>query len=355
MQLDRLGVPRAADSEAVASSDPLGADARIARLADLNRDADVAGLSQMLRAVAPTKAHAEGMSIHEAIASLRDLGMLMASLKKHGCEPMEVVPEAEASMLTLGEKTKMVPRDTVYHYSVWNPRGHRQRMFLGDPSEEALIEASRVGALRVEAALEALVEIIDTPLETRGFVEGCHTAGEMLMGMVDAIAHAAHRVSSQFFAHSLRSYFEPIRIGGVAYNGAAAAPLSIGVVDTILWSSDCTDAVYREFQDQTMQYNMPCWRKLYRDQVGLPSLATKVSEALEARPGDAQVKEACAALIAPMRVVLTFRGRHRLVAKAAYAEETRMYQKGSGGYGVDTLEHILKLNHAIAKNLWSDA
>lgn len=326
----------------------------MARLPELNRAADVGALVEMLRAVAPTKARAEQMSLHEGLGALRDLGMLMASLKKHGCEPLEAVPEAEASLLTLGEKTHMVPRDTVYHYSVWNPHGHRQRMFLGDPSEEALIDASRMGALRVEGALEALIEIIDMPLEATDFVEGCHAAAEMLMGMVDAITHAAHRVSSQFFAHTLRSYFEPVKVGGVFYSGAAAAPLSIGVVDLILWSSDSTDAGYREFQDQTMLYNMPCWRKLYRDRLGLPSLASRVRDELEKRPDDAQIMQACAALIAPMRVVLTFRGRHRLVAKAAYAEETRMYPKGSSGYGVDTLEHILKLNHATAKGLRRD-
>src|SRR5690242_13798452 len=121
VELERFDIPRAADSDAVVTLDPLGADARLARLPDLNRDGDVAGLTATLRAIVPKMAWAQAMNMHEAIAALRDLGMVMASLKKHGCEPLEAVPEAEPPLLMLGEKTRMVPRDTVYHYSVWNP------------------------------------------------------------------------------------------------------------------------------------------------------------------------------------------------------------------------------------------
>jgi hypothetical protein len=63
------------------------------------------------------------------------------------------------------------------------------------------------------------------------------------------------------------------------------------------------------------------------------------------------LREACAALVAPMRVVLTFRGRHRLVAQAAYTEQVRLYPTGSAGYGVDTLEHVLKLSYEMSKVL----
>jgi len=351
MQLHDHGVPRAQDFSDVTSLDPLGADDIMAALPRMNREANPVEIIQAIQSLRPVLLRAEHMTVPEMIGALRDMGMLIASLRRLGFEPIEVVPEVEAPLLYMGSRTGMVPRDTVYHYSVWNPAKPRQRTFLGDRNEDALIDATRIGAVGVEKALEALVDIYELPFDSPRFIEGCHTAAEELMSMVDAIAHVRHTVSPEFFARVLRPFYDEVILGGKKYNGSSAAPLSIGVVDLLLWSSDVDDPEYRGFQDQTMVYNMPRWKRLYRDLLGQPSMLTRLRTEMLRNPDDDSLRQACAALVAPMRVVLTFRGRHRLVAQSAYTEQLRLYPTGSAGYGIDTLEHVLKLSYEMSKIL----
>ena len=82
--LDDCGIPRVADSSPVPVLDPLQADDVMARLPLLNRQADVNGLVQAIASVLPVESDIERMTINETLAAVRDLGVLMASLKRHG-------------------------------------------------------------------------------------------------------------------------------------------------------------------------------------------------------------------------------------------------------------------------------
>src|SRR5678815_5198561 len=161
--LDDCGIPRVADSSPVPVLDPLQADDVMARLPLLNRQADVNGLVQAIASVLPVESDIERMTINETLAAVRDLGVLMASLKRHGHEPAEAIPSIESPMLVMGRRTHMIPRETVYHYSVWNPPRPRQRMFTGEPDEDVLIECSRMGARGVEQSVESLLAILEVP------------------------------------------------------------------------------------------------------------------------------------------------------------------------------------------------
>jgi hypothetical protein len=52
-----------------------------------------------------------------------------------------------------------------------------------------------------------------------------------------------------------------------------------------------------------------------------------------------------------LKRVSAFRSPHINVAKAAYNAEIRKFPTGSGGYGVDTLQLILKLTADARKSL----
>ena len=63
------------------------------------------------------------------------------------------------------------------------------------------------------------------------------------------------------------------------------------------------------------------------------------------------LKDSAIALSDLLRVLKTFRGRHMNIAKKAYAEEVRLYDKGSGGAPVALLKEILDLTRANEKLL----
>jgi hypothetical protein len=121
------------------------------------------------------------------------------------------------------------------------------------------------------------------------------------------------------------------------------------MLDHLLWSSDCSDRTFRQFQLKQIRYNMPHWRTLYAQTLGHPSLVTRLLTAHAA--GQLRDVRSIEVVIDLLHVVITFRGRHRFVAMRAYNSEIRQFEVGSGGYGVNTLEHILQLTRVATKSL----
>ena len=89
---------------------------------------------------------------------MRDLGIVLGSLKRHGQEPLEAIPELTPLLLDLGKQADLVPRDTVQHYTSWNPADDRRRTYTGDQQEAWLQDAVR----RVFPGLSASLAITET-------------------------------------------------------------------------------------------------------------------------------------------------------------------------------------------------
>jgi hypothetical protein len=346
----RLDGPWRASAERIAGQDPLDAAPWVVRLPELNHRADVAGLLTALRAILPPVERAAQWDPYAAAAAIRDLGMLLASLRRHGVEPVEALPAVEAVMLQLGERTDMVPRETVLHYTTWNPAGELQRRFTRDASEAGLIEAVRMAVPRVEATVELLTLAYALPPDGDEFVGACEAAARQLEPLGEVMRFVRARVDPTFFATRLRPYFESIRVGGRRYSGAAAAPLGVGLIDHLLWSSDGADPRLREFQAHLMAYGLPGGRRLYAETLGRPSLVTRLVAARGR--GDAPALAAgVRALDRLLAFLLAFRSRHTVVAKSAYDEKIRLYSVGSAGYGVDTLLALLQQTKGARQRL----
>ncbi|MBO0881383.1 MAG: DUF1864 family protein, partial [Mycobacterium sp.] len=128
----------------VAALDPLDADEVCAHLPAMNRRGEVSALATALRQIMPTAIQVAGFNALECLAAMRDIGMLLGSIKRHGVQPVAAVPEIEEVLLDLAMRTDLVPRDTLHHYTCWNPGGGtRRRMYTGDPQETHLIDAVR--------------------------------------------------------------------------------------------------------------------------------------------------------------------------------------------------------------------
>ena len=166
----------ASSRDHISPLDPLCADTQLAQLPDWNEARDVNAMAGALADLAPSEAQAGALGPFEACAALRDLGMLLGSLKRHGVEPAEAVPSAVPALLILGRICGMVPRDTVYHYGPWNPTGVRQRCFTRDSNEDGLIHCVRAAAPGVESCIQALVEARASEPDSPLFADGCRHA-----------------------------------------------------------------------------------------------------------------------------------------------------------------------------------
>ncbi|MEZ4383572.1 MAG: DUF1864 family protein [Nannocystaceae bacterium] len=342
-----------AGGDEVAKLDPLGADATFTHLPAWNAAGDSERIALALVDATPSRAQVARMTTAEAAASLRDLGMLASSLMRHGVDFSTVIPELERRLIELGALVEMVPRDTVYHYGVWNPSGPRERSFTGEPGEAALIAAARTAAPAIDGTLYELIATLAHPIRSQSFADGCQRAAHRLAEILCSIGKAKKEIPPLFFARTLRPYFIDLRIGGEKFAGASAAPLSVCIVDHILWSSDCEDQAFSDFQSEQIRYNLPHWRRLYAATRGQPSLVTRLREMITR--GRAPPPEVISAVTELLQVLLIFRGRHRYVAMRAYDESIRLYDVGSGGHGTSTLEHLFALTRDAFRSLRSTA
>ncbi|MFF1508843.1 monodechloroaminopyrrolnitrin synthase PrnB family protein [Streptomyces sp. NPDC058326] len=333
-------------TEDIRAADPLGADAVLAAVPAMNADGDVAALTVALRALVPDLDRAAEWCVGGALAAMRDLGILLGSLKRHGVQPLTAVPEALPVLELLGRRTDMVPRDTVHHYTTWNPVGARRRSYTGHPTEAVLQEAVRMVFPGLVAALDDCGRVARLEPYDPGFAAALDRVARHVAAIVDSIDLTVARVSPEYFAVTLRPYFEEIEVGGRDYLGPAAAQVPLWLVDLTLWQCDRPDPAYDAFLDESVPYALPAWRAFHDRHRGGVSAVSKLSAAVSWEGADRlppSLTASAEALGRVLRLLKTFRARHLGIARKAYSEDVRLYEEGSGGAPVALLRSILDL------------
>jgi hypothetical protein len=314
----------------------------------------VRALARHLRDLCPRRELVDAWSIETALAAMRDLGMLLGSIKRHGMQPVDAVPEVESVLVALGARAGMMPRDTVHHYTEWNPAGPRERRYTNDPQESALVDAVRRSFPRLRTGVDLCARLRRADVHDPEFAVLVGELAEQLRGFEDAITTVTARVSPRFFARELRPYFEEIDIAGSRYMGPAAAHVPLFLVDLTVWACDHATADHRSFLTETRAHTLPAWRALAEDWSEGPSLVTRLAEPL-ARLGSSPVPDSlarsAAAVAEALRRLVLFRSKHLVIARRAYREDVRLYPLGSAGGSIDLLREILRLTRDNARAL----
>lgn len=333
------------DVATIRNLDPLQVDAELDKVRRMNRSGDVPSLVKLLQHVTKQIIGTDIETPEAALAAMRDVGIVLGSLKRHGVQPVAAVPEVERPLLYLGEVTRMIPRDTVHHYSSWNPTGARRRMYTGDEQEGWLQDA----VVSVFPSLSASLDASETlsEMDPRDVRFG-PTAGMLCSAvrvMVEAIELVTAKVSPIFFAQTLRPYFEEITIDGRSYLGPAAAQSPLWLVDLCVWASDRSRPEYDKFLSESIQYSLPPWRDFYARHASKPSIVSRVTARLETVEDQSRegVIHSATSLAELLKILRLFRARHIGMAHRAYSEEVRLYEHGSGGAPVALLRQILDL------------
>ncbi|NUT40658.1 MAG: DUF1864 family protein [Thermoactinospora sp.] len=331
--------------------DPLGLDDDLRLLSKMNEAGDISSLVRVFARSLPSAQAVAGFSPAECLAAMRDLGMYIGSLKRHGLSPFEIVPRAAGACESLGRRTGMIPRDTVYHYTCWNPVGERERLYTGHPMERCLVDA-------VRTCIPDLARAVDLGHALRGDDPcGPAYAGRVLalasyVSSADrAMGDVAAQVAPEFFALVLRPYFEDVHISGRRYMGPAAAHVPLFLIDTLLWSSDRCAPQYGQFCDEAAAHTLPHWRQWFSEWSRVPSVTSRVARALggSCAPADMEhIYASAQGLRQALRSLTRFRGKHLVMARRAYHEEVRLYDLGSGGGSVGLLAEILTLTRQNA-------
>lgn len=324
--------------------DPLSADAELQKLPEINARRDINAIAYILEKILPRFETIQLQTENESVATIRDLGMFAGSLKRHGVQPIEAVPKLEPILIALSQRTDMVPRDTLLHYSIWNPKGIRQRKYTSYTDETHLITSASIAIPKLEVAIANLVDLHSLPVDTPEFLELCKQCTTNLMGMVEAIVYAIKNVSRQCFATELRPYFDPILVQGQEYLGPGAVEMPLFIFDHLLWSTDKTDRQHKQFQKGFLPYVLPKYRQLHADFQNQPSLVTKVSAHIVNNQANNVALEAANVILGLFKILMKFRKPHIKVVDDAYIHtESNVRDVGSGGYQASILNHIANL------------
>ena len=338
----------------VRTLDPLNADAACRLLPAMNEDAETAALTATLCVLIPGLDEVATYSTDECLAAMRDLGMFLGSLKRHGVEPVQAVPDTWPVLEELGRRTDMVPRDTVHHYTTWNPIGPRQRMYTGDPQEHHLQESVRMVFPDLRTGLDVCDQLSDTPPGDPRFAGLLDELDRRVASMVASIDLVVRNVSPVFFARVLRPYFEDVDVAGTALLGPAAAQVPLWLVDQVLWAADRSEPDYDEFIRDSVTYSLPRWRDYHARWAGRASVVTRLlnayggPELLSAGAESPHLRRSAEALTRVLRTIIVFRGRHLGIARQAYQADLRLYPVGSGGASVHLLRQIVDLTRENA-------
>ncbi|MEU5159754.1 monodechloroaminopyrrolnitrin synthase PrnB family protein [Streptomyces sp. NPDC020875] len=332
----------------IQTADPLHADGPLARIPAMNAAADVPALTATLRALVPEPEDVARYGVTDALAAMRDLGIPLGSLKRHGVQPVAAVPAVLPVLERLGRLTAMIPRDTVHHYTTWNPPGERVRSYTGSQAELRLQDAVRMVIPGLVSALGHCADLARIEPYDPAFAAVLDRIAEDVSSMVDSIDYTITHVPPVVFATDIRPYFEEIDVDGVDYLGPAAAQVPLWLVDMSLWQCDRGAGSYDEFLTESVRYTLPAWRAHYADHRDGVSAVSKFSaavcwEAADGRGPADHLMRSGYSLVRVLRILKAFRARHITVARKAYAEDVRLYDAGSGGAPIELLRSVLDL------------
>lgn len=356
------------ENEFIASLDPLNADDLLPVIPQLNKNHNANALIELANQIMPSEADVRSWDYYEANAAVRDVGFLLGSLKRHYVEPCSVIPNLEITLTMLSEKTFLPPRDTLLHYTVWNPCGTGRRTYTGTLDEQCLIESVAMAMNPLVKAIYLLVELHRIPIQSAAFKVVCDRINIHFQKVIEGIVFARRHVSLSYFSKELRLYFDPIMIGDREYLGPGAVEMPMFVFDHLLWSSNCMDEEYNTFKKTYVPYIHWEMREIYHRLENKPNLIDKSIDTIITRgiASDPVVYESMKGLYSIMQQLKSFRMPHKTVAEEAYshviAGENRpvcplksdfheLRNNGSGGYSPGILSHILKLSNQKMERL----
>lgn len=333
------------NTEEIRSLDPLKADQLLQHLPEVNNNKDISALINLLINLTDSYSLRDLDTIEQSHAALRDIGIVLGSIKRHGVEPVQAVPEIEPLLIQFARRHHMVPRDTVLHYTIWNPNGSRRRTYTQDIQEQELQDAVTNVFPHLSSSLTLSHELSQMDARDVRFAPMVLSLKNTSEVMVQTIDRVIQEVSPIFFAQELRPYFEEITIKGQPYLGPAAAQVPLWLLDIVFWASDRSNSTYNTFLEESLKYALPSWREFYQKHVSSPSIVSRIQIQLEdtVQQSDLNLQKSASAVIDLLKSLKTFRGRHIGIAQKAYAEEVRLYSKGSGGAPVELLKMITHL------------
>lgn len=351
--LERLLVEQNNLDREVQEHDPLGLDKfMVNKLHRLNNEGNVDAITQVLDQVTTRIEPLMHFTIRDALAATRDLGMIAASIVRHGTN-LNTLPNLEYWLVCLSKITGEVPRDTVFSYGPRNCREERMRTFTGTPEERLFIKSFNQGMSKLGFCTLNLLKACEYSILEPEFAVLLGQTRCDFKSMVDTMVVVRKKITPKYFSNYLRPYFPPLTIDGKTYMAPGGAQMPLILIDKILWGSTSKDAVYHAYYKDNLQY--------------LPSVYKYLAEMMrpialvDAALNEVGVTNAHTSSTDRRHIIASLRATHELLTEIQKfrtphlrtAEENfrirPAFSLGSGGYTPEILERLSR-NIFEAKN-----
>ncbi len=342
---DALGLLKSLESDsAVAKLDPLGLNETITReLVEYNQKELTTKLIKYAEwSCGKLEKSSSTLSIFDAQAALRDLGLIAASLTRFGVKITEVRSLSE-SLIFLSGKTDEVPRDTVFSYGPRNPMGGLMRTFTNSPEEREFINSFRVAMTAVTQALVCLYSAFQIDINHPQFSQIVDLANNYCKVMINSIVAVIRAISPEYFTGVLRPFFEPILINGKIYYAPGGAQMQLLLIDRLLWGASELSSMYQSYYSENIYYLPPEFR-IVSNKIGETSLVeTMLLKTGASISNRTNVVKSFISVKNVLLTILKFRHPHLRLAKNNFALR-HPDTLGSGGYNIDVLVELIDLN-----------
>ena len=271
-------------------------------------------------------------SREQALAGLRDLGMIASILEqRYGMHPCETEGVAEA-LVSLGETAQEVPRETFYSHGPRNPAGSRMRVFTALPEERIFNLSVSKGARCLPQTIRNLHRA--SHAAESEVAEHLIQATMALESLVSALVRVKRSMPPAVFSAEIAPFFPEREVAGKRYCGPSAAQMGVLIVDQMLFGAEMTTCGdYEAYFTETSPYLPLELRKIAQRQRDRPSL-------LDLARGNRFVDHAALVCLRELfQVMYKFRVPHLRLAEASFASRPEG-TKGSGGYDPQFLEML---------------
>jgi hypothetical protein len=126
--------------------------------------------------------------------------------------------------------------------------------------ERMLIASVDVTMARLAEAGEVCRRLIRMAPDRIEFTVAMNELVVLLRCLEDSMDIVMANVTPEFFALTLRPYYEDISVGGRYYGGPAAAHVPLYLTDLALWASDHADEHDRRFMLEWARFGLPRWQ-----------------------------------------------------------------------------------------------
>lgn len=326
-----------------AEIDPLGLDGFMQDIAAYNLSSNTTVLTRALESaiklVPELPSHPD-----IAIASLRDIDIILSSLLRHEINPVEAQPGITSTLKSLGEIATNVPRGTIATYVGINPSDYRRRHFTSTEEEVLFVDSLAGGYHLLDSALNDIATIKNDS-STLDIVGALGSSMDAIDNMRNAIVTVHKNISPEFFSTNIRPYFEPLEVDGEVYAAPGGSQLQLLGIEYALWGCDSADAEYASYFIDNLKYLTAEQKHMmfnYLQNNGGESIFTRAQH-----EGDSSLRDEVANV---MRSFRKFRYPHKKVADDNFAIRPDG-SVGSGHYTPKLLVHLILQTNGKIKQL----